>query len=107
MNAAACSCRVSTSSIVEWRSASTTARFSSPGMPKIRSTPSFSRAATSKLAPLRIENLLYEARHPPKMGSAHSDFTQPDRRGVEISDAAATVQTPHFSVQDTRKGALD
>jgi TRAP transporter TAXI family solute receptor len=48
MKPAACSCRVSTSLIFERRSDSSTSRFSSPGMPKMRSTPSFSSAATSR-----------------------------------------------------------
>ena len=51
MKAAACSWRVSTSSIDDVRMDSTTSRFSSPGMPKMRSTPSFSRAATSRSEP--------------------------------------------------------
>src|SRR4051794_1887523 len=61
MKAADCSWRVSTSSMDERRSASTTSRFSSPGMPKMRSTPSFSRQRTSSSAafmagtPLRKE----------------------------------------------------
>src|SRR6516165_5730058 len=54
MKAAACSCRVRTSSIFELRSDSTTSRFSSPGTPKIRSTPSFSRAATRRSEPFGI-----------------------------------------------------
>src|SRR5215213_8069922 len=52
MNAAACSCRVRTSSIDDFRMDSTTSRFSSPGMPKMRSTPSFSSAATRRSDPL-------------------------------------------------------
>src|SRR5258708_29118937 len=56
MKAAACSCRVITSSMVDVRSDSTTSRFSSPGMPKIRSTPSFSSAATSRSEPLVISS---------------------------------------------------
>ena len=52
MNAAVCSWRVTTSSIFDVRSDSTTSRFSSPGTPKIRSTPSFSSAATSRSEPL-------------------------------------------------------
>src|SRR6185312_5451647 len=51
MNAAACSWRVNTNSMLERRNASTTSRFSSPGTPNIRFTPSFSRAATSSCAP--------------------------------------------------------
>src|SRR5579872_5403730 len=51
MNAAACSWRVNTSSMLERRNASTTSRFSSPGTPKIRFTPSPSRAATRSCAP--------------------------------------------------------
>ena len=58
MNAAACSWRVRTSSIEDVRRDSTTSRFSSPGMPKIRSTPSFSSAATSKSEPFVIVFLL-------------------------------------------------
>jgi hypothetical protein len=57
MNAADCSCRVTTSSILEVRSDSTVSRFSSPGTPKIRSTPSFSSAATNKSEPLAISVL--------------------------------------------------
>ena len=37
--------------IIEFLSGSTTSRFSSPGIPKIRSTPSFSSAATSRSDP--------------------------------------------------------
>src|SRR3954471_3324339 len=54
MKAAACSCRVRMSLMFDFRSDSTTSRFSSPGMPKIRSTPSFSSAAISKSDPLVI-----------------------------------------------------
>src|SRR5262245_712660 len=52
MNAALCSCRVRTSLIEELRRLSTMSRFSSPGTPKIRSTPSFSSAATIRSDPL-------------------------------------------------------
>src|SRR5882757_1918432 len=52
MKPAACSCRVSTSLIFERRSDSRTSRFSSPGMAKMHSTPSFSRAATRRSEPL-------------------------------------------------------
>src|SRR5690606_34345249 len=45
---AACSCRVSTSSIEEVRSDSIRSRFSSPGMPNTYSTPSASSAATKR-----------------------------------------------------------
>src|SRR4051794_17378617 len=58
MNAADCSCRVSTSSMRELRKDSTTSRFSSPGTPKTYSTPSFSSAATSRSDPLVIGCLL-------------------------------------------------
>jgi hypothetical protein len=51
IKAAACSCRVTMRLIRERRSDSTTSRFSSPGTPKIRSTPSFSKAATSRSEP--------------------------------------------------------
>src|SRR3954469_16319125 len=54
MKAAACSCRVRTSWIEDFRKDSTTSRFSSPGTPKIRSTPSFSSAATNRSEPLGI-----------------------------------------------------
>src|SRR5260370_21388604 len=54
MKAAAGSCRVSTSLIFEWRSDSRTSRFSSPGSAKMRSTPSFSSAATNRSEPLAI-----------------------------------------------------
>ena len=54
MNAAGCSWRVSTSSIDEVRSDSTTSRFSSPGTPNTRSTPSFSNAPTNRSEPLVI-----------------------------------------------------
>src|SRR3954463_10342045 len=54
MKAAPCSCRVKISLIDELRRLSTTSRFSSPGTPKIRSTPSFSSAATNKSDPLAI-----------------------------------------------------
>src|SRR6267154_944181 len=55
MKPAACSWRVITSSIADVRSDSTTSRFSSPGMPKMRSTPSFSSAATRRSEPLVME----------------------------------------------------
>src|SRR5229473_2807718 len=51
MKPAACSCRVSTSLIFERRSDSRMSRFSSPGMAKMHSTPSFSRAATKRSEP--------------------------------------------------------
>ena len=54
MKAAPCSWRVRISLIDELRRLSTTSRFSSPGTPKIRSTPSFSSAATNKSDPLAI-----------------------------------------------------
>src|ERR1043166_2530160 len=54
MNAAPCSCRVSTSLIEDLRRLSTMSRFSSPGTPKMRSTPSFSSAATIRSEPLGI-----------------------------------------------------
>src|SRR5215208_3782268 len=54
MKPAACSWRVSTSSMRELRRDSTTSRFSSPGMPKMRSTPSFSSAATRRSEPLVV-----------------------------------------------------
>src|SRR6266567_4350047 len=57
MKAAPCSWRVRISLIDELRRLSTTSRFSSPGTPKIRSTPSFSSAATNKSDPLAISPL--------------------------------------------------
>src|SRR6516164_5669490 len=54
MKAAPCSWRVRINLIFELRKLSTTSRFSSPGTPKIRSTPSFSNAATSRSEPLGI-----------------------------------------------------
>src|SRR3954447_1562677 len=54
MKAADCSCRVSTSSMRELRRDSTTSRFSSPGTPKTRSTPSLSRAETKRSDPFVI-----------------------------------------------------
>src|SRR3954454_4830667 len=54
MNAAPCSWRVKISLIEELRRLSTTSRFSSPGTPKMRSTPSFSSAATNKSEPFGI-----------------------------------------------------
>src|SRR5271166_3885159 len=54
MKAAACSCRVMTSWIDDLRMDSTTSRFSSPGIPKIRSTPWFSGAATRRSEPLTV-----------------------------------------------------
>src|SRR5699024_3581178 len=44
MNAAACSWRVRTNSIDDWRTESRKSMFSSPGTPKMRSTPSSSKA---------------------------------------------------------------
>src|SRR5260370_20955133 len=70
MNAAACSCRVRTSSIFDVRKDSTKSRFSSPGMPKTRPTSSFSRAATKRSDPFAIKhNLLAFAR--PMEGTGH------------------------------------
>src|ERR1700722_18472146 len=57
MNAAACSWRVKMSWIEDFRMDSTISRFSSPGIPKIRSTPSFSRAAISRSDPLNMKRL--------------------------------------------------
>ena len=50
MNDAACSCRTSTYRIDDRDSASTRWMFSSPGMPKTYSTPSFSRLRTIRSA---------------------------------------------------------
>jgi hypothetical protein len=58
MKAAACSCRVRISLIFDVRSDSTTSRFSSPGTPKMRSTPSFSSALTRRSDPFSIETFL-------------------------------------------------
>src|SRR3954471_3410505 len=61
MKAAPCSWRVRISLIDELRRLSTTSRFSSPGTPKIRSTPSFSSAATNRSDPFGISaSLLFE-----------------------------------------------
>src|SRR5260370_28879095 len=57
MNAAACSWRVKMSAIVDLRIDSTISRFSSPGTPKMRSTPSFSRAAIKRSDPLNMKRL--------------------------------------------------
>src|SRR5450432_2545700 len=57
MKAAPCSCRVKISLIEDFRKLSTTSRFSSPGTPKMRSTPSFSSAATRRSDPLGISVL--------------------------------------------------
>src|SRR4029077_10596572 len=51
MNAAACSWRVKINWIEDLQRDSTISRFSSPGIPKIRSKPSFWRAGTSKSEP--------------------------------------------------------
>src|SRR5215213_4003669 len=59
MKAAACSCRVRTSAMDEVRKDSTTSRFSSPGAPKMRSTPSLSSAATRRSEPLVISVSLH------------------------------------------------
>src|SRR5215217_2921287 len=59
MKAAAYSCWVRTSSIEEVRSDSTVSRFSSPGTPKMRSTPSLSSAATRRSEPLVISVSLH------------------------------------------------
>jgi hypothetical protein len=61
MKEAGCSWRVTMSLILDRRSDSTTSRFSSPGTPKIRSTPSFSKAATSRSEPF--------IRRPPESGA--------------------------------------
>src|SRR6201998_4575020 len=65
MKAAACSWRVMTSWIDDLRMASTTSRFSSPGIPKIRSTPSFSRAATRRSEPLTVRGWCVSIRNSP------------------------------------------
>ena len=58
--------------------ASTTSRFSSPGTPKIRSTPSFSSAATSKSEPLGITFLSDGLRCP------LSSLRSPDMNGYRV-----------------------
>src|ERR1700688_780260 len=58
MKPAACSCRVSTSLMLDRRSDSSTSRFSSPGMAKMHSTPSCSSAATSRSEPFGITCVL-------------------------------------------------
>src|ERR1700691_5114278 len=60
MNAAACSWRGKMSSIDDLRMDSTISRFSSPGIPKIPQTPSFSRAATSRSDALNMSCLPVE-----------------------------------------------
>ena len=57
MKAAACSCRVSTYFIFEVLRASMRSSVSSPGMPKIYSTPSFSRHFTSSSEALMLSCL--------------------------------------------------
>src|SRR5690349_14596965 len=65
MNAADCSCRVTTNSIPDVRNDSTVSRFSSPGTPKTRSTPSFANAATNRSEPFIIRPAPH-VRHGPK-----------------------------------------
>ena len=82
MNPAACSCRVSTSWIFEPLSDSTTSRFSSPGTPKMRSTPSLSSAATRRSEPL--------------------DMSEPPRRFWSKRGTARSVPTGHSMVRSGR-----
>src|SRR5271170_1525600 len=61
MKPATCSCRVTTSLMREVRSASRRSRFSSPGTPKMHSTPSFSSARTIRSAPFTADVCMAEA----------------------------------------------
>src|SRR6266404_1193236 len=70
MNAAACSWRVKMSWIVDFRMDSTVSRFSSPGIPKIRSTPSFLRAATRRSEALNTSCLPVECQSLPARAGA-------------------------------------
>src|SRR5580658_8898414 len=83
MNAAPCSWRVKINLIDELRRLSTTSRFSSPGTPKMRSTPSFSSAATSKSDPFGIAVLPIVP------------FDQPHRHGDRASDPVAIFRERH------------
>src|SRR5271168_4418468 len=61
MKPATCSCRVTTSLMREVRSASRKSRFSSPGAPKMHSTPSFSSARTIRSAPFTVDGCMAHA----------------------------------------------
>src|SRR5580692_8373749 len=76
MNPATCSCRVTTSLMLEVRSASRKSKFSSPGTPKMYSTPSFSSARTIKSAPFTVDDCTADG----SLGKL-SDLTESRDRG--------------------------
>src|SRR5215207_9733833 len=91
INAADCSWRVTTSSMLEVRKDSTVSRFSSPGTPKTRRTPSFSSAATKRSEPLVIS--LSPLVVLPRAGCPASRRTQSDDPST-IRSAAAGPTDP-------------
>src|SRR6476660_4723168 len=98
MKAAPCSWRVRTSLIDDLRRLSTTSRFSSPGTPKIRSTPSFSSAATSKSEPLVIIPLSTRLSSDSRM--------QRNFRGEHVSLVCAHRPSIVEGLVDSRLGVL-
>src|ERR1700724_3483845 len=68
----------------ERRRLSTTSRFSSPGTPKIRSTPSFSRAATRTPGPFIFRSLVWEMleEFPRDRGGYKHEDERPPSRGA-------------------------
>src|ERR1700736_973059 len=68
----------------ERRRLSTTSRFSSPGTPKIRSTPSFSRAATRTSDPFIFGSLAWEMleEFPRDRGGYKHEDERPPSRGA-------------------------
>src|SRR5690242_11780160 len=83
MKAAACSCRVRTSSTFERRRDSTMSRFSSPGMPKTRSTPSLMRAATIRSDPLLMRTSDPNVAHRSACGQMLDEAPRMGGEGVE------------------------
>jgi hypothetical protein len=96
--------------MLDRRSDSTTSRFSSPGTPKIRSTPSFSKAATSRSEPF-IRRLHYgiEGRNCQRAQSSYLDLAPqlPCFSHSEMPSFAGTVEQPPLWLHSViGKGAL-
>src|SRR5258708_5206898 len=86
MNPATCSCRVTTSLMEEVRSAPRKSKFSSPGTPKMYSTPSFSSARTIRSAPFTIDGCMADGSLAKLSGMTESrdrgDHTEPHVFGL-------------------------
>src|SRR5688572_28312310 len=93
MNAAPCSCRVVTKRIGLSSSASMMSMFSSPGMPKTYSTPSFSRHLTRSCAAFIAESASRVATH-----TLHDRFGDFLRRRLPAEVARAHVVFVHGRV---------